>query len=211
MNRQILVAGLLISTFSAFGQNYERRDEERRDDRREERHEERHVERVEVRRIERHDRDVYRGNVRVIPIEERGRYYGYRVPVRREIIWDMNLMRDFRLYYPEIGTWRYSEGYRIPAVPAYEASNQIGEVSNVYGRVAETYYDRDNDQYYLYFGEPYPNHIFSVIVPGMEARSINPRPDLYFNGQHVSITGYVTSFENRPEIIVRKSRQLEVY
>lgn len=202
MKTQILIFGLVTATISSFGQYRERREENR---------EEKHVERVEVRRTVRVDRDMHRGPVREIPVTERARYYGYRVPVRRELIWDAIMLRDFRLFYPEIVTWRYATGYRVPVIPAYEAYSNIGEVGNVYGRVVETYYDNANDQYYLYFGEPYPNHIFSIIIPGPEARYLNPRPDIYFNGQHVTVTGYITNFDNRPEIIIRKARQIQIY
>ena len=205
MRTQIIITSLLMSSISVFGQ-WEDRKEDRHDDRREERH----IENVEVKRAVRNDRE-YNRSYKEIPHEDRARYYGYRAPVRAQFIWGVDLIRDFRIFYPEISVWKYQEGYRIPILPAYDANTVIGEISTVYGRVVETYYDPNNDQYYLYFGENYPNHIFNIIIPGPEARYISPNPDSYFNGQHVSVTGYVTQFDNRPEIIIRKARQIEVY
>jgi hypothetical protein len=147
---------------------------------------------------------------RVEPVEVRRVRYPYRAPARAEIVWSLSMDRDYRIFYPGI-QWRYSVGYRVASVSAYDARNYIGEVARVYGRVADTYYNADADEYYLYFGDYYPNQDFSIILPGNEARRYNYRPEIFFQNQQVMVTGYVNLFEERPEIQVRNSGQIDIY
>jgi hypothetical protein len=145
------------------------------------------------------------------PVRIHTEWYHYRKPLHTYIYWNAGLHYDFRIYYPEIRVWRYPVGYRILAIPAYDAFGYVGEVANVYGRVSEVYYTYQTDEYYLYFGDYYPYHDFSIVIPGYEARFFSSRPDRYFENSHITVTGYVTSDEGKPEIVVHSAKQIEVY
>jgi hypothetical protein len=121
------------------------------------------------------------------------------------------LYNDFRIFYPEIRVWRYHVGYRLPVIPAYDAELYIGDVARVYGKVQEAYYDYDSDNYFLYIGDYYPYHDFSVVIPGHEARRFTRRPERYFEGSHIAVTGYITDFDGKPEIVVRRASQIDLY
>ena len=135
----------------------------------------------------------------------------YRDPFRAALIWSVGFSQSFGLLYPEVRYLRYPIGHRIASVPAYNADAFIGEVASIYGDVTDSYYADETDEFTLYFGDSYPNHIFSIVISGSEARKFSNNPDQYFNGQHVIVTGYVTRFENKPEIQVRQASQIEVY
>jgi hypothetical protein len=96
-------------------------------------------------------------------------------------------------------------------VSAYDARDYSGEVATIYGKVADAYYNYDTDEYFLYFGDYFPNHDFSVILPGSEARRFSPDPVNYFLNQHLSVTGYVNNYDGKPEIQVRSARQIGTY
>ena len=153
----------------------------------------------------------YPAGYRPLSIEVRRARYPYRAPVRTHIVWTVNLFNDFRIFYPEIHYWRYPVGYSIPSVPAYDADDYVGEVANIYGRVADVYYEFNSDNYYLYFGDYYPYQDFSVIIPGREARVLSRRPEIFFNNAYVNVTGYVTYFDNKPEIVLRRASQIDIY
>jgi hypothetical protein len=110
-----------------------------------------------------------------------------------------------------VRVWRYDIGYRIPVVPAYDAEFYIGDVAKVYGKVYDVYYEYQNDEYFLYFGDYFPYQDFSVVVPGIEARAYSRRPERFFSGSHIAVTGYVSDFEDKPEIVVRRASQIEIY
>lgn len=138
-------------------------------------------------------------------------HHTYRAPSRPQIYWSISMSRDYRVYYPEVRYWRYSPGYRIASIPAYDAIDYTGEVANVYGKVREVYYEPGTDEFFLYFGDYYPYHDFSIIISGRDARYLSRNPARYFEGQHVNVTGYIQSFEGKPEITIRSLRQLDVY
>ncbi len=153
----------------------------------------------------------YRPNYHHNSIEYRREHYAYRIPYRNEVIWSFNLSHNFGLYYPEVRFWRYPIGYHIAFVPAYNADDYIGEVVTIYGKVFDSYYAYENDELYLYFGDAYPYQDFSIVIPGQEARKFSRKPEQYFNEQHVSVTGYVTIYGDKPEILVRQASQIDLY
>ena len=171
-----------------------------------------HIVTYDIRRPERtdryyRDRVVYRADAR----PERRVHYDYRIPVRNEFVWSVDMNRNFRTYYPEVTYWRYNEGDRIRIIPAYDAIDFIGGISTVYGKIVDAYYEYSTDQYYFYFGDVFPNQNFSIIIPGREARFLNPTPERYLIGQNMAATGYISQSDERPEIVIRNSRQVEVY
>ena len=144
------------------------------------------------------------------PLEVRRVRFPFRAPFRADIMWTNSMYSDYRTFYPEV-SWRYPFGYRIISISAYDSRDYIGEVANIYGRVAETYYNIETDEYYLYIGETYPYQDFTVVIPGYEARRFSRNPDYYFANMNISVTGYVVNIEGKPEIQVRRASQINVY
>jgi hypothetical protein len=134
-----------------------------------------------------------------------------RAPRRVHIVWTRDMYREYRVIYPYVKTWRIAVGTRINSVSAYDAYYHIGEVQRVYGKVREVFYSPDIDEYHLYMGGHYPYHDFTVIVPGHIARRISIRPARFFNREYIWVTGYITEFEGRPEMIVKRTYQIERY
>lgn len=153
----------------------------------------------------------YHPNYHLFSVEYRRNHFPYRIPYSTEVIWSLNLSHNFGLFYPEVHFGRYPIGYRIPSIPAYDADDYIGEVATIYGKIFDSYYSYENDELYLYYGDYYPNHDFSVVIPGQEARKFSRNPEQYFNEQHVSVTGYVTRYSEKPEILVRQASQINLY
>jgi hypothetical protein len=100
---------------------------------------------------------------------------------------------------------------RLATVSAYDAYDFVGEIARVYGRVAESYYSWETDEYFLYLGDYYPYHDFSVVIPGREARDFSRRPEKFFNRQYIEVTGLISRYEGKPEMVVKRSSQIGVY
>lgn len=145
------------------------------------------------------------------PIEVRRVKHVYRAPVRLEIYWSRRMHHDYMTIYPFYRNWHYTYGSRILAIPAYDAYQHEGYLRSVYGRVYEVYYAPESDLYYLYFGAPYPHHDFSIVMSRREARRFSSRPEWYFNGQYLMVTGIIAMYDGRPEIEVLRRSQLEKY
>jgi len=145
------------------------------------------------------------------PIAERRVMYPYHRPVYVDIYWTSTLRDDYIRWYPDYSYWHFHIGSRIATASAYDADLYVGEVARIYGETHEIYYSLDNDEYYLYFGADYPYHDFSVVIPGWVARAFSDRPLMYFQGQGVIVTGLVTAYDGRPEIMVKQPSQITRY
>lgn len=146
-----------------------------------------------------HHYDTYLNNYHVL-------YY----PTYTSVYWTRSMYRDYRRWYPNY-YWNYNYGYRIQTISAFDAKYNLGEVAMVYGRVYATWYNRETNDYLLFFGGEYPYHQFSVVLPATIARKFSWRPERFFLGEHITITGLITTFEGVPEIIVKNKRQLGLY
>jgi hypothetical protein len=152
---------------------------------------------------------IVRYNVK--PIEYRRVHYPYNEPVYREIYWNMNMYNEYIYLYPNYNYWYHPFGYKIQTVSAYDASSFVGDIARIYGRVYEIWYNGQNDEYYFYFGGPYPYNDFSVIVNGNDARRFNRRPERYFRNKNIVVTGLVGFYGGKPEMIIKKSSQIDIY
>ncbi len=137
-------------------------------------------------------------------------YHVLYYPAYTDVYWNRNMYRDYMRWYPNYH-WRYDYGYRIQTISVFNAKYNLGEVAMVYGRVYATWYNDETDDYLLFFGGDYPSQQFTVVLPGRVARKFNWRPERYFLGEHLTVTGLITTFDGIPEIIVKNGRQVGIY
>ena len=139
--------------------------------------------------------------------------HNYRVlyrPAYHEMYWNRHMYREYRRWYPEY-RWNYRYGHRIQMMSVFDARYNLGEVAMVYGRVYATWYNRETDDYLLFFGGDFPYQEFTVVLPARVARKFSWRPERFFLGEHITVTGLITTFEGNPEIIVKNRRQVGLY
>jgi hypothetical protein len=135
----------------------------------------------------------------------------YRTPRHVHVIWTRQMYHEYLVLYPEFRYWYYPVGYTILTVPSYNAGFYIGEVRNIYGRVYEVWYSLTTDEYYLYFGAGYPYQDFTVILSGRDARRFHRFPEAFFEGRYIWVTGLVSTWEGKPEIMVKRNSQVHLY
>lgn len=167
-----------------------------------------------------HSTRVYRGthkhtyanNYRPYPRSYREVHYVYRRPVHYvNYVWSRRNYHYFSVLYPEVRFTWYPTGYRIELTSAYRAEYYIGDIASIYGKVKDVYYSYETDEYFLYFGDYYPYHDFTAIIPGNIARYYSHRPEWFFTNEHIVVSGLVTAYKGNPEIVVKNKRQLDVY
>lgn len=131
-------------------------------------------------------------------------------PGVHNIYWSRNMYNDYRRWYPDY-RWNYSYGTRIQSISIFDTRFYMGEVSMVYGRVYATWYNSETDDYLLFFGGDFPRQEFTVVIPGKIARKFSWRPERYFLGEHMTMTGLITTFDGSPEMVVKNKRQISLY
>lgn len=154
---------------------------------------------------------VVHKSYRPVPVEVRRIRSPYRAPVRAEVIWTVDLSMRYEVYYPHYHSHHYHVGSRIATISAYDAYDFAGEIARVYGRVNETYYSYETDELFLYIGDYYPYHDFTVIVPAREAREFSRRPERFFEGEYIEVTGLISRFQGKPEMVIRRAEQIAIY
>jgi len=120
------------------------------------------------------------------------------------------MYHNYYNWYPGF-QWNYSYGQRIQTISVFDAKYNLGEVAMVYGRVYATWYNEETNDYLLFFGGEFPNQQFTVVVPAYVARKYSRRPEMYFLGEHITVTGLITTYDGSPEIVVKNKSQLGLY
>lgn len=154
---------------------------------------------------------VERVKIHVHPMTYRGSYRALYYPAHREIIWTRSTRRYYTGLYPGFARWHYHYGYRIQTMSVFDARYNVGEIARIYGRVYATWFNRETDDLLLFFGGEYPNQVFTVIVPGRVARRYSWRPERWFLGEHIAVTGLITTYDGQAEMVIKKKSQINVY
>ena len=160
-------------------------------------------------RVVRHRSDNMR--YRPVPLEIRRERYVYRQPIHYELVWTPYLFNRFMFYYPQHDRWNIELGREIGTISAYDVMDYVGSVQRVYGKVEEVYYSREDGNYILYIGAPFPYQDMSVVIPRNVCREITMSPEWYFENQHIWFIGLIDLWEEKPEVVIRDEEQIRRY
>lgn len=106
----------------------------------------------------------------------------------------------------------------IPSLPAQtkkittaEAKSHIGERATVCGKVASSHYAKNSkgEPTFLNLDEPYPKEVFTILIWGADREKFGT-PESEYKGLQVCVTGKITSYRSRPEIVATERRQIEI-
>ena len=91
-------------------------------------------------------------------------------------------------------------------IPISRAAEHVGETMTVEGRVADVFTSNKGNTF-LNFGARYPNQTFSAVIFVREA-------SLFVNvhaldGKTVRVSGRITLYEGKPQIILKDASQLK--
>ena len=94
-------------------------------------------------------------------------------------------------------------------ITAAEAKDHVGETRTVCGQVASTHYAvRTKGQpTFLNLDEPYPRQIFTILIWGSDRAKFGT-PETKYENARVCVTGKITSFRGKPEIIASEPKQI---
>lgn len=119
---------------------------------------------------------------------------------------------DFYLHrFPRYQISERDYNHRIDYVSGDNAKYYIGKIKSVYGRIYETYYDEEFNEFYIYLGAPYPNHDFMIVITGSLAAQYSVEPNRYFMDRNIQVTGLITDWNSEPEMIIKYSDQIIRY
>ncbi len=89
---------------------------------------------------------------------------------------------------------------------AAEAKQHIGQDAVVTGKVAEV--NISERVVRLNFGQPFPKQPFTAVIFSRNTNKFTNLPSL--QGKSVEVTGKITEYRNRPEMILDRTNQLKI-
>jgi hypothetical protein len=97
-------------------------------------------------------------------------------------------------------------------IAAKDAQKYLGKTETVCGQVASaTHAVRIKGQpTFLNLDEPYPNQIFTVVIWGSDRVKFQESPEKFYRGKTICITGKITSYRGKPQIVVKDPKQIVV-
>jgi hypothetical protein len=92
-----------------------------------------------------------------------------------------------------------------------EAKDHMGDRATVCGKVVSTHHAKSSkgEPTFLNLDEPYPKEIFTILIWGSDREKFGTPEDEY-KGLRVCVTGKITSYRVRPEIVTTERGQIEI-
>jgi DNA/RNA endonuclease YhcR with UshA esterase domain len=92
-----------------------------------------------------------------------------------------------------------------PSYTALEAAKHVGETATVTDRV-DGVHQSAKGHIFLNMGGKYPNQTFTAFIPSASAAQF-PQPRQY-EGRTVAVSGKITLYHGKPEIVVNSPSQI---
>ena len=94
-------------------------------------------------------------------------------------------------------------------ISSQEAVNHVGEQTTVCGVVVSAKYatSTQGTPTFLNLDKPYPNHIFTALIWGVDRPKFNSPPE-HLEGYCICFSGLITLYKERPQIIVANPAQI---
>jgi hypothetical protein len=92
-----------------------------------------------------------------------------------------------------------------PTYTAEEAAKHVGETATVTGRV-DGFHQSGKGNIFLNMGGKYPNQAFTAFIPSGSAGQFSNAQQ--YEGRTVAVSGKITLYKGKPEIIVNSPSQI---
>jgi hypothetical protein len=98
---------------------------------------------------------------------------------------------------------------RAATISPEEAARHVGENATVCGLVASTNYavQAPAAPTFLDLGNPYPHQIFTAVIFGSDRAKFGT-PEVSERAKQVCVTGEISLYEGKPQIVLRDPNQL---
>lgn len=117
-------------------------------------------------------------------------------------------MKKTFLFLTSICLWQISFSQ---TVPLDSVTSYVGKTITVCSKVQSTFVATgEKKTNYLSFGKPYPNATFTVVIFQDDVANFKYTPSEYLKDKNICITGKVSIYKDKPQIIVSSDEQIKV-
>jgi hypothetical protein len=113
-----------------------------------------------------------------------------------------------------LGLWALSAG--AATVTPADAMGQVGRTARVCGVVASTVYDTNSRAHPTFVtlvspDQPNVNQALTAVIYGTDRVKFGGTPEAGLQGRRICVTGFISFFRQRPEMILSAPTQLFYY
>lgn len=94
-------------------------------------------------------------------------------------------------------------------IAAKDATKHIGETVVITDKVYGTKLFDNTNMTLLDLGGSHPNQYLTVVINGADRAKFKDKPEEYYKGATVSVTGKVIDYKGKPEIIITDPKDLK--
>jgi len=95
-------------------------------------------------------------------------------------------------------------------ISAKEASKHIGETIMICDKVYGTKFFDNSGMTLLDLGGNHPNEYLTIVINKEDRDKFKNKPEEYFKGANVCVTGKIIDYKGKPEIIVTDPKDLKI-
>jgi hypothetical protein len=96
-------------------------------------------------------------------------------------------------------------------VPLDSIAKYVGKSVTICEPVQSTFQTKSESKVsYINFGKPYPNHSFTVVIFKKDLENFDYDPVVFFKNKTICVTGEVSVYKDKPQIVVNSPKQLVV-
>jgi hypothetical protein len=98
----------------------------------------------------------------------------------------------------------------VPSLQSYQAKNHIGETATVCGLVVSSKYAEASHRSptFLNLDRAYPQQPFTIVIWGADRAKFG-KPEANYADKRVCVTGTITEYRGKPEIIATDPSQIQ--
>ena len=95
-------------------------------------------------------------------------------------------------------------------ISAASAIHYVGTQQTVCGTVANSKYAKSSrgKPTFLNLDQPYPNHIFTILIWGENRGKFSTPPEILYDGKSVCVSGTISTYKGKAEIVVVEPSQI---
>ena len=95
-------------------------------------------------------------------------------------------------------------------IAAKVAAKHLNETVTIADKVYSTKLIENTNMVLLDLGGEHPNQLLTVVIKGRDRAKFNGKPEEYYKGRDVTVTGKLIDYRGKPEIVVSSPDDLKL-
>ena len=95
-------------------------------------------------------------------------------------------------------------------IASKDAAKHIGDTVTISDKIYSTKLIENTNMILLDMGGSHPDQLLTIVIKGEDRSKFNNKPEEYYKGRNVRVTGIIINYNGNPEIIVSSPADLKV-